>query len=303
MNNWNNRPLEGCLFEDTAVAAPLVLSHSTATLPSQVDLRPFCSPVEDQRQTNSCTANATVSALEYYQRRTGLNLTGLSRMFVYYNARKLIDQENYDCGSYIQHVMASVLAYGACEEQLWPFDPRLRRMCPSPAAYADAKKHLAIQYGRAPLGGSALTALAEGIPVVFGTRIPSEFYTVADQTGIMPMPGPVVKASGPGHAMLLVGYDLHSRNWIVRNSYGPDFGNNGYFELPFATMKAYSVPIDFWIIGAIEQNGIVLKQDALPAADFEAPTHLEINLDSLRTSIQKTLASNLKSSQPVFAFY
>ena len=103
--------------------------------------------------------------------------------------------------------------------------------------------------------------------------------------------------------MLLVGYDLHSRNWIVRNSYGPDFGNNGYFELPFATMKAYSVPIDFWIIGAIEQNGIVLKQDALPAADFEAPTHLEINLDSLRTSIQKTLASNLKSSQPVFAFY
>src|SRR5687768_14495539 len=40
-----------------------------ATLPAQQDLRPWCSPVEDQGQLGSCTANAAATLLEYFERR------------------------------------------------------------------------------------------------------------------------------------------------------------------------------------------------------------------------------------------
>ena len=39
------------------------------SLPSKVDLRSWCSPIEDQGQLGSCTANATVGIVEYFERR------------------------------------------------------------------------------------------------------------------------------------------------------------------------------------------------------------------------------------------
>ena len=38
-------------------------------LPVSVDLRQWCSPIEDQGDLGSCTANAGVGVLEYFQRR------------------------------------------------------------------------------------------------------------------------------------------------------------------------------------------------------------------------------------------
>lgn len=38
-------------------------------LPEKVDLRSYCSPVEDQKQSNSCAANAVAGAYEYLNTR------------------------------------------------------------------------------------------------------------------------------------------------------------------------------------------------------------------------------------------
>ncbi len=37
--------------------------------PSSVDLREWCSPVEDQGSLGSCTAHAGVGMIEYYERK------------------------------------------------------------------------------------------------------------------------------------------------------------------------------------------------------------------------------------------
>ena len=51
--------------------------------PASVDLRAWCSPIEDQGNLGSCTANAGVGLLEYYERRAfGKHLDG-SRLFLY----------------------------------------------------------------------------------------------------------------------------------------------------------------------------------------------------------------------------
>ena len=59
-----------------------------AALPSQVDLRSNCSPVEDQGQLGSCTANALVGAMEFLEVKDKVpRFVNLSRLFVYYNER------------------------------------------------------------------------------------------------------------------------------------------------------------------------------------------------------------------------
>ena len=51
-------------------------------LPKSVDLREWCSPIEDQLTLGSCTANAAVGIVEYFQRRAhGIHIEG-SRLFI-----------------------------------------------------------------------------------------------------------------------------------------------------------------------------------------------------------------------------
>ena len=60
-----------------------------AKLPSKVDLRPFCSKVEDQEQLGSCTANALAGALEFLERKDKVAFEDFSRLFIYYNERAI----------------------------------------------------------------------------------------------------------------------------------------------------------------------------------------------------------------------
>jgi len=66
----------------------------SVTLPPKVDLRPYLTPVEDQGNTNSCTANAIAGAYEYLLKKH-LNMPlYVSRLFIYYNARWRAGDQN-----------------------------------------------------------------------------------------------------------------------------------------------------------------------------------------------------------------
>ena len=303
--NWNQRPLNGCLFESTPVAAPMVGASNSLNLPALVDLREHCSVVEDQRTTNSCTANAIVGALEYHQRKLGRPVTDLSRMFVYYNARQLSGHEDKDDGSHIHHVMAAVLAHGACEERMWPFQEAMCLTKPTDAAYKNAQNYQAVQYGRTPLGVSALATVAAGLPVVFGTYLPGHYlHGDAAKTGVMPEPGEQREPQGSGHAMLIVGYDAAAEHWIVRNSWGTKWADDGYVRIPFATLKAYSHPNHFWTIGSIEQTaGLSLSQpqlaDQAPAIGT-IPVPDAAERADMRAGLRERLTSDLESAKSDF---
>ena len=276
----DQRPLNGCLFESSPAPAAVASASNDAQLPKLVDLRQHCSPVEDQQLTNSCTANAIVGALEYHQIRRGEPVTDLSRMFVYYNARQLANAEGKDVGSMIHHVMAAVLAHGACEERLWPFQEAMCTVRPTEACYRDAERFQAVQYARTPLGAPTMAAVAAGLPVVFGTYIPKSFYDEAGATKKMPTPGVSIERPGSGHAMLLVGYDQDAQEWIVRNSWGPNWADNGYVRVPFATLEAYSDPTHYWTIGAI---------DRATTLSMQAPESTQLGARSSGLDVRGTL--------------
>ena len=52
-------------------------------------------------------------------------------------------------------------------------------------------------------------------------------------SGVLQMPQPDEQVLG-GHAVLAVGYDDASQRFIVRNSWGTDWGQAGYFTMPYA---------------------------------------------------------------------
>ena len=304
---WNNYSLNGCIFESKPSAAP-VLAAPSINLPERVDLRMHCSPVENQTTTNSCVANAVVGALEYHQKKAGLPLTDLSRLFVYYNARSLSESEGQDNGSQIHHGMAAILAYGACEARVWPFQETMVTARPSESCYKNATQFEAVQYARTTRGVSAMTVLAQGLPVVFGIFAPGEYYDIAAQTGIMPRPDQVNPRQPPsGHAMLIVGYDLADKTYLVRNSWSAGWADQGYFRIPFETMDAWSREEDFWTIGAIEQAaGFKLTgpsmADAMQSVGIAADV-LTVggnNLDRLRSDLRSRLSSDLETAKRDF---
>ncbi len=292
---WNNHPLNGCLFEKTPVTAP-TLNVPHGSLPERVDLREYCAPVENQLTTNSCTAQAIVGALEYHQRRARQPQIDLSRLFVYYNARRMSDMEGQDCGSFIHHVMAAVLAYGACEERMWPFETSMVLTKPTEAAYANGMMNEAVQYARTPLGVSALQAVAAGLPVVFGAYFPSAYYQEAAQTGRMPVDGNRARRPDGGHAMLIVGYDSAEKAWLVRNSWGEGYADLGYLRIPFDTMASYSDPTHFWTIGAIEKTqGLSLSGPSLISTQQTIQSHARADMVSVLGEMRGDIRSDLKS--------
>jgi len=95
--------------------------------------------------------------------------------------------------------------------------------------------------------------LAEGYPFVFGFTVYESFESPAvAKTGVLDMPKPQEKTLG-GHAVMAVGYDDKAKRFLVRNSWGSDWGLKGYFTIPYDYLDSRNLADDFWTIRAMEE--------------------------------------------------
>ena len=221
-------------------------------LPSVIDLAPFCSPVEDQGNIGSCVGNATVGQLELLMRRVYNVSLDLSRLMVYYGARQLEGtQPEEDSGCEVRDAYKFMAKTGTCLESLWPYVEDKFSEAPSAEAYADAKLRKILKYytlapsSRAPSINTLKQALNKGYGVTFGFSVPSWFIERVGNDGVMPMPKPNDKFDG-GHAVLLVGCNDRTRLMKVRNSWGPTWGERGYFYMPYDFISNSDCCADFW---------------------------------------------------------
>lgn len=248
------RRINGCLFGE-ASPKDYRASPRIAALPRKVDLRADCSPIEDQGQLASCTANAACGALEYHQKKAGQPQFPMSRMFVYYNTRRLNGHIPEDTGAQIAEAMAALMAYGAPDEGHWPYDIGRFAVEPPLPLYNEALGNQPPEYARVERGKGIQGSLAQGFPVVFGIALPMRCFQEAGATGLVPAPTPQEKADVghlAGHAMLIVGYDLDEQTYLVRNSWGAAWGDHGYCRIPFAVVEDNSRPNEFWILGKLD---------------------------------------------------
>ncbi|HRZ19654.1 MAG TPA: C1 family peptidase [Methanofastidiosum sp.] len=225
-------------------------------LPPKIDLRSYCSPVENQSTLGSCTANAIAGALEYAQIKNGLSsYEEISRLFIYYNERMMEGTIQSDAGATLRSGIKSLVKYGACSESLWPYSISKFATKPNCCSYRDATNHKVLEYQRISSLEDMKFCLASDLPFVFGISIYVSFESVeVRQTGIVPMPGIQEKCLG-GHAVCAVGYDDEKEWLIVRNSWGNQWGDKGYFYLPYE--YAEKLGGDFWAI--IKTTGYLSK--------------------------------------------
>jgi len=221
-------------------------------LPPAVDLRYTLNnagiEIYTQGNLNSCTANALCTAWRYAQALVDPGFTP-SRLFLYYNERLAEGTASQNSGAFVSDGCRSLVTFGVCSEFTWPYDERIETIQPPPNAYSEAQGHVIhtpsqiSNYNMDNLKYS----LIENKPFVVGIALYSEFESdYTRSTGIVPMPGSYSQIVGL-HAVICVGYDDQRGFWIFRNSWGPQWGDQGHFYLPYEYLSIQdNLASDFW---------------------------------------------------------
>lgn len=223
-----------------------------SNLPPSVDLQDKCPPVYDQGQLGSCTANGIGAALEFDLKKQGMEDFMPSRLFIYYNERVIEGTVDSDAGAMIRDGVKTVNSLGVCPESVWAYNIGQFTEKPSDEAYKVAINNKALAYHRVPRDLPHMKAvLVSGLPFVVGFSVYSYFESqeMADK-GVLDIPSPDETLLG-GHCVLVVGYDDAKGCFKVRNSWGPNWGLNGYFWMKYDYLLNTNLSDDFWVINKV----------------------------------------------------
>lgn len=250
--------------EIKALSKKLGIGVNKKQASTSVDIRNYCSPVENQGNLGSCTANAAAGIIEYYENRAFNKHLEASRLFIYKMTRNLM-QTTGDVGGWLRCTMGALVLCGVPEEKYWPYNVAGFDEEPGAFVYSVADHYEALKYFcHDPQGAkvpypealaSVKKYLEAGIPSMFGFwGFPS--YDKSDTKGGIPYPDEGESAEW-GHAVVAVGYDdskkiknlncnkLTTGALLIRNSWGKEWGDKGYGWLPYDYILN-NLALDFW---------------------------------------------------------
>jgi len=331
------------------------------TIKERVDLRPFCSAVENQGGSNSCSANAVVGAIEMLMKKSDVLAGGdgedrdVSRLFIYYLARmkglrdlrrelkselktlaewketlagaqeagdeeqaKEAEEEVEGWEAQTKGSQNEIQSYvdkggnlkddgcdtmcacdclamkGVCSAEAWPFELEIVNSKPSKEVFSAAMEFKVANILMLPLADigeenadaqqameMAMKALLSmGLPIIIGVNLTEPFMGTLGAPVPMPNPEDPQAAQHGSHAMLCVGYSERLPHFIVRNSWGTTWGDEGYCYMPFEylcnggpsdTLSGHFVALTAVIDPALDMGSLDAElDDSEPLWDEEA---------------------------------
>ena len=171
-----------------------------------------------------------------------------SKLFIYYNERVDDGTVHADTGSDLRTAIRTISQQGVCAEADWSYNTANVFTKPPDKCYADAKKevfqaYVSINKDRENMQQS----LAQGYPFVFGFMVIKRFMSDdVRNTGRVPVPTATDEIGG-GHAVLCVDYSDIDQTYTILNSWGHEWGDHGYFYLPYEYMEG-PLCSDMWSI-------------------------------------------------------
>lgn len=223
------------------------------TLPAVIDLRPWCPPAMDQGQLGSCTAHGITGVLRFNRIRQGLGDLPLSRLQLYYDERLREGTVDEDAGAEIRDGVDCVNANGVAPEEVWPYDISKFTLRPPPECYDHKGETVAVERRRVAVDPFHIrAALALRRPIVLGIDVFKGFESdEAAETGVIPMPKAFETPIG-GHCTFLWGYGGNGPTLFDgRNSWGPDWGDDGNYHIHEEYIASPKFASDLWLINSV----------------------------------------------------
>jgi hypothetical protein len=212
-------------------------------------MTPSLVPALDQGKLGSCSVNAACMALQYIIKRDGGGDFLTSRLALYYATRVYIGRErpDQDAGCDLRSMCKALSRYRMWPEQYWSYT--VTRFAEEPPGFSSSLIAMTplVQYRAVKRDVYHMqAALNNHTPIIAGIRVYESFLsTRVACTGDVDLPEPGEPCLG-GRACLVCGYD--SRGWICRNSFGPQWGQDGNFILPQSYLLAADLCFDMWIL-------------------------------------------------------
>ncbi|MEM6316908.1 MAG: C1 family peptidase [Bacteroidota bacterium] len=246
----------GLIMEDETYEAqprePKFAGSKYIDLPTKVDLTPYCPYVGNQGPIESCVGWAVGYGALTIQRAIQNNLKdrgaitqGASSALFIYNQVK--QNENCQSGSKISDAMAFIAENGDCLAR--NFDRSIANedcsAMPNLALQEEASKFAISDFMTLfsideDAGTKVLKvqkALANNQPVVIGLKILKNFPSARGVKYWRPTIGN--QSFGGGHSVVVVGYDEFKGAFQIMNSWGPEWGENGFIWIKYKDFATY----------------------------------------------------------------
>jgi C1A family cysteine protease len=202
--------------------------------------------IYDQSQLGSCVSNGIATCIDYIN-----NTINPSRLYIYFNGRlisKLSSLE--DTGLTIRDGCKSVAKYNTCSETEWPYNINEFSTVPNLNCYINSYKYLNYKYESVNQDiNSIKTTLLNNYPILFGFDVyNSFFYNTVTTTGMVQLPNTQTDILLGAHCCVIIGFNDTNQTFKCVNSWGTNWGDNGFFYMPYSYLLDNNLAGDLWII-------------------------------------------------------
>jgi hypothetical protein len=216
--------------------------------------------IADQGNIESCVPTC-ISTVYYYLTMKQSNYLNfrISRLYLYYQFRKLYDDVKLDEGSTIRDCINILHKDGIVPEFLYPYIET--KVFNNPSEFLEKYSRFCKCLGFENISRKVIRQnLLLDNPVLCGIKLFESIYKdEVKNTGIINYSEEYDKILG-GHCIILVGFDNNKKYYKFINSWGPTWGDKGFGYLPYEYIKNIRLSNEFYIIKNISNPSIVLEE-------------------------------------------